>query len=166
MKILHSKKTSVKASAMLDDRFDFDLNEEELEFWLDTTTEHAQIFIEDEEVVGDGAGIKYTVAIAVPREVDHWQMKEDIARNLERHITDMVDGTDYCGTVDVTESHVYTQYGIPSDIEDNCVFYRATIVIIPYQNISPWGDYGIDYGTEEYFDHVVNDAPWYNFILS
>ena len=143
----------------LDDRFAFDLNEEELEFWLDTTTEHAQIFIEDEEVVGDGAGIKYTVAIAVPRDVDHWQMKEDIARNLERHVTDMVDGTDYCGMTEVTDSHVYS-YDVPDDIADNCVLYRATIEIVPYQNISPWGDMGIDYGTEEYLDSVTKGTPW------
>ena len=151
---------SVKASAELDERFSFDLNTEELEFWLDTTTADAKIFIEDEEIVGEGAGIKYTVVIAVPTQEDHWQMKEDIARNLERHITEMVDGTDYCGMTDVTESHVYPQYGIPDDVAENSVFYRATIEIIPYQNISPWGEYGIDYGTEEYLDHVTKGTPF------
>jgi len=159
MKILHSKKTSVKASAELDERFSFNLLDEDLEFGLDTTTEHAQIFIEDEEVIGDGAGVLYTVVIAVPSDEDHWQMKDDIARNLERHITEMVDGTDYCGMTEVTESHVYS-YDVPDDIADNCVLYRAKIEIVPYQNISPWGDYGIDYGTEEYLDHVTKGTPW------
>ena len=112
----------------LDDRFAFDLKDEELEFWLKTTTASAKIFIEDEEVIGDGAGILYTVVIAVPQDEDHWQMKDDIAQNLERHINEMVDGTDYCGMTEVTESHVYS-YDIPDDIADSCVLYRATIEI-------------------------------------
>lgn len=159
MKILHSKKTSIKASAELDERFSFNLLDEDLEFGLDTTTAYARIFLEEEKVIGDGAGLEYTVVVAIPHDEDHWQMKDDIQRNLDRSVQEMVDGSDYCGMTQVTESHVYS-YAVPDDIEDNCVLYRATIEIVPYQNISPWGDYGIDYGTEEYFDHVVNDAPW------
>ena len=109
-------KKYIKNSAELDDRFSFDLNEEELEFWLKTTTASARIFIENEEVIGNGAGILYTVVIAIPSGEDHWQMKEDIATNLERHIDEMVDGTDYCGMTEVTESHVYS-YDVPDDVE-------------------------------------------------
>lgn len=159
MKIFKSQKTAIKASAELDDRFSFDYEEFDDEFGLDTTTEYAKMFFENSEVIGNGAGVMYTVVIAVPRDADHWQMKEDIERNLNRIVQDAVDGSDYCGTVDVIESHVFS-YDVPDDIDDNCMLYRATIEIIPYQNISPWGDYGIDFGTEEYFDHVVNDAPW------
>ena len=159
MKRYIKKSTEVKASAELDERFSFDLKEEELEFWLKTTTADAKIYIEDEKVIGDGAGLLYTVVIAIPRDEDHWQMKDDIAQNLERHINEMVDGTDYCGMTDVTESHVYS-YNVPDDISDDCVLYRAEIEIVPYQNMSPWGDYGIDFGTEEYFDHVTKGTPW------
>lgn len=150
---------TVKASAELDDRFDFDLSEHDLTFWLKTTTADAQTFIEDSKVIGDGAGIEYTVVIAIPESEDHWQMKDDIADNLDRCIQEIVDGTDYCGMVNVTESHVYS-YCVPDDIADTCRLYRATIEIVPYQNISPWGEYGIDYGTEDYLDHVTKGTPF------
>ena len=159
MKILHSKKTSVKASAELDERFSFNLLDEDLEFGLDTTTAHARIFLEEEKVIGDDAGLEYTVVIAIPRDADHWQMKDDIQRNLDRSVQEMVDGTDYCGMTTVTESHVHS-YDVPDDVDDECVLYRATIEIVLYQNISPWGDYGIDFGTEEYLDHVTKGTPW------
>ena len=159
MKIFHSKKTSVNAFSELDERFSFDYDEIGDSFSLDTTTSNAEIYFEDSAVIDGGAGVRYTVVIAVPRDADHWQMQEDIQRNLDRHVNEVVDGSDYCGSVVITDSHVHS-YDVPDDVADNCVLYRATIDIIPYQNISPWGDYGIDYGTEEYFDHVTKGTPW------
>jgi hypothetical protein len=150
----------VKASKMLDgldERFDFDLDNFEIS--LDTTLDYASCYIEDVKTVGDGAGVEYTVIVAVPRDSDHWQMHEDIERNLNRYISELTAGTDYTGFVDVVGQHVYS-YETPEDVDENCMLYRATITVVPFQNISPYGDYGIDFGTEEYMDHLTKGTPW------
>lgn len=139
---------SVKAYTELDERFSFDFDEFDAEFGLDTTTEYAQMFFEDSKIIGDGAGVQYTVVIAVPREVDHWQMKEDIEHNLERMVSETIEGSDYYGSVLVTGEHV-SSYDVPDEVDDNCVLYRATIDIVPLQNIGPYGDYSIDAGILE-----------------
>ena len=142
----------------IDDRFDFDLDDE-FEIGLDTALGYMPCYVEDVKTIGDGAGVEYTVVVAIPRDEDHWQMKEDIDRNLNRYIHDLVDGSDYTGDAIVTESHVFS-YDVPDDISENSQLYRAIITVVPYQNISPYGDYGIDYGTEEYFDHITKGTPW------
>ena len=154
-----SKVTAATDLTGLDDRYSFDFEELGDSISLNTTASQAEMFLEDSEVMDAGVGMEYTVIIAIPRDADHWQMQNDIQRNLQRHVEEVVEGSDYVGTADVTESHV-TSYSVPDDIADNCVLYRAVIDVVPYQNISPWGDMGIDYGTEEYFDHVTKGTPF------
>lgn len=142
----------------LDDRFTFELDDE-FEIYLDTLAQPVSCYTTDSMVFGDGAGICYTVAVAVPRDNAHWQIKEDIERNLERYIKEQVDGSDYTGWVENNDT-VGTVYDIADEVLDNCEIYVYDICVVPYKNISPWGDYGIDYGTEEYFDHVTKGTPF------
>ena len=110
-------------------------------------------------VFGDGAGICYTVAVAVPREDTHWQIREDIERNLEKYIKEQTEGSDYTGWVEDNET-TGTIYDIADDVFQNCEIYVYDVCVVPYQNISPYGDYGIDFGTEEYMDHLTKGTPW------
>lgn len=169
MRILHSKKTSVKSAKStpalhsafdgLDGRFSFDLDDE-FEIYLDTLAKPIRCYTTDSMVFGDGAGLTYSVAVAVPREDIHWQIQEDIERNLEKYIKEQTAGTDYTGWVEDMELGMPDQSDIADDVFDNCEIYVYDVCVIPYQNISPWGDYGIDYGTEEYLDHVTKGTPW------
>lgn len=145
-KKVEAAKTPISMFPDLDERFSFDLDDE-FSFWLNTTTEDALGFVEESKTIGNGAGVEYTVIIAVPFDSDHWQMKEDIEKNLNRYIHELVDGTDYTGDAEVTESHTYS-YDVPDEISENYQLYRATVTIVPYQNISPYGEYGIDYGVD------------------
>ncbi|MBO4542767.1 MAG: hypothetical protein J5725_06240 [Bacteroidales bacterium] len=142
----------------LDDRFSFDLDEE-FEIYLDTLAKPIKCYVFETGVFGGGAGMTYTVAVAVPREDVHWQIKEDIERNLDRHIKEQVDGSDYTGWVEDNEFNG-TVYDIADEVFDNCEIYVYDICVVPYQNISPWGEYGIDFGTEEYLDSVNNGTPF------
>jgi len=142
----------------LDDRFDFDLDDV-FNFYLDTYAGDAVGYVTDSKVIGDGAGVEYTVVVAIPERANHWQMKDDIERNLERYITEQVDGTDYTGGIISVESGA-DSYDLPDDVVDNCALFTAEVEIVPYQNISDWGDYGIDFGTEEYTDHITKGTPW------
>ena len=142
--------SKVLCSDELDDRFDFSFDDIEPEFWLKTTAEDAKIYLEDEHVIGNGAGMEYDVVIAIPRSEDHWQMEADIQENLDRHVREIVDGTDYYGSAVVDESNYYPKYAnIPDDVYENSVFYSAIIEIVPYDNISPYGEFGIDFGVED-----------------
>ena len=146
----------------LDDRFSFDLDDE-FQIYLDTTTAEIVCYTFDSHVFGNGAGLVYDVAVAVPEDVAHWDIQRDIERNLERYIQEETDGTDYTGWVedyDITDSGVSADYTLPEDVTDTCKIYVYSICVIPYQNIGPDGEYGIDYGTEEYLDHITKGTPF------
>jgi hypothetical protein len=51
-------------------------------------------------------------------------------------------------------------YDVPDEVSQNSELYVYDVCVVPYQNISGWGDYGIDYGTEEYTDHILKGTPW------
>lgn len=159
-KIKASKSSSSMHSAFdgLDGRFSFELDDE-FEIGLDTTTSQIRCYTIDSMVFGDGAGVVYTVAVAVPTEAAHWQIREDIERNLERYIKDQTDGTDYTGWVEDNETADAT-YDIADDVLADCKVYVYDVCVVPYQNISPWGEYGIDFGTEAYLDHVTKGTPF------
>ena len=142
----------------LDGRFSFDLDDE-FNIYLDTTTADINCYVIESEVFGDGAGVRYTVAVAIPQDDAHWQIKEDIERNLDRYIKEQTDGSDYTGWVENNDT-IGTVYDIPDDVFDSCKIYVYDICVVPYQNISPWGEYGIDYGTEEYLDHVTKGTKF------
>lgn len=143
-------KKYIRSSSELDPRFDFSFDDIEPEFWLKTTTEPARIYLEDERVIGNGAGMEYDIVIAIPHSEDNWQMESDIQENLDRHVREIIDGTDYYGNTIVTETNAYPDFAnIPDDVFENSVFYKAIIEIVPYDNIGPYGDYGIDFGVED-----------------
>lgn len=142
----------------LDDRFSFDLDTE-FEIYLDTTTSQIPCYTVDSRVFGDGAGLCYTVVVAVPRDDAHWQIAEDIERNLDRYIKEQTDGSDYTGWVENSD-YRNAMYDVPDEVFQNSELYVYDVCVVPYQNISPWGDYGIDYGTEEYLDHVTKGTPF------
>lgn len=150
--------TSVKASAELDERFSFELDPE-FEIYLDTLAKPINCYLIESEVFEGGAGMRYTVAVAVPSEDVHWQIKDDIERNLEKYIKEQTDGSDYTGWVE-TSDFKDTTYDIPDEVFDDCIAYAYDICVVAYQNISPWGEYGIDYGTEDYLDHVTKGTPF------
>lgn len=140
-------------AARLDDRFSFDLDDE-FEIYLDTSLAKPVCRVDDSEIIGNGAGKMYDIIISLPSDEAHWQIKEDIERNLDRYIQEQVEGSDYMGMVVSVEDD-----GWDMDYDDNRA-YLAKVEIVPYQNVSPWGDYGIDYGTEEYLDHVTKGTPF------
>lgn len=135
------------ATEVLDTRFAFELDDV-FDIYLDTILGNISCYVEGSEVIGNGAGMEYTVIVAIPAEEDHWQMAEDIERNLDRYIKDETEGSDYWGGVDSVEGHV-NSFEVPSDISETCQLYRAKISVVPYQNIGPYGDYGIDFGVSE-----------------
>jgi len=143
-------------AASLDERFAFELDDE-FEIYLNTVAEPIPCYVVSSDVWGDGAGMVYVVAVAVPTEKAHWQITDDIERNLDTYIQREVDGSDY--TASVEENPGYS-YDIPSSVSDGYEVYLYDVVVVPYQNISPWGEYGIDYGTEEYLDHVTKGTPF------
>lgn len=142
----------------LDDRFAFELDDE-FEIYLDTLAKPVSCYTTDSMVFGDGAGLVYSVAVAVPKEDTHWQIREDIERNLEKYINEETDGSDYTGWVE-TPDIGGTTYDIADEVLNDCEVYMYDVCVIPYQNISPYGDYGIDFGTEEYMDHLTKGTPW------
>ena len=131
----------------LDDRFDFDLADE-FEIYLDTTTAVIKCFTVDSAVFGDGAGLTYDVVVAVPSEEAHWQITQDIERNLDRYIQQQTNGSDYTGWVEEPTWDVDT-YSIPDEVADTCKLYTYAICVTPLVNIGPYGEYGIDAGLEE-----------------
>ena len=134
----------------LDDRFAFSFEEIDPELYLHTTLEPAYIYLEDEYIIGDGAGMAYDIVIAVPRDEDHWQMKGDIERSLEEHIQEVTDGTDYTYSISEVKSNAYPRYAdIPDDVFENSVFYSATIDIVPMESVAWDGTYRIGAWDEE-----------------
>jgi len=151
-KITTAKSSPALHSAFdgLDGRFDFDLDDD-FEIYLDTLAKSISCYTIDSTVFGNGAGICYSVAVAVPKEDAHWQIRDDIERNLTRYIEDQTKGSDYTGWVEDNES-IGTVYDIADDVFENCEIYVYDICVVPYQNISPYGEYGIDYGIADYED--------------
>ena len=143
-KKVEAAKTPITSFPDLDDRFTFDLDDE-FELGLDTARGYMPCYIEESNTIGNGAGVEYTIIVAVPDEEDHWQIAEDIDRNLSRYIEELTDGSDYTGSAEVTDKHTYS-YDVPDDVAENSQLYRAKITVVPYQNISPYGEYGIDFG--------------------
>lgn len=135
----------VESAVELDDRFSFDFSEIGDEIYVDA--HYLPIYLEDEQVIGNGAGMRYDVIVAVPRDVYHWQTGERIFRGLEEAVEDATDGSDYCGSIiGMVSPDAYPKYAnIPDDIYEDSVFYSATIEIVPYDNIGPDGTYGINY---------------------
>lgn len=148
---------SVTASAELDDRFDF-LLDPEFEIYLNTLAKPVPCYVVSSDVFGDGAGMSYVVAVAVPSDKAHWQIRDDIERNLSKHMEIEVDGSDYTASVEETPDG-YT-YGLPSSVPEDCEVYFYDVVVVSYQNIDPYGEYGIDFGTKEYTDHLTEGTPW------
>ena len=150
-----SNRNYIRSSEMddvvfVDDRFSFDFEDIDPIISLNTSLAKAELYLDDEQVIGNGAGMQYDVIIAVPRSEDHWQMTEDIQHNLDRAVEEAVDGSDYYASVSQVKSTAYPKYAnIPDDVYEDSVFYSATIEVVPYQNISPYGEYGIDFGVED-----------------
>ncbi len=137
---------TVESATELDDRFAFSFDEIGDEIYIDARVNYAPIYLEDEQVIGNGAGMQYDVIVAIPRDKDHWQMKEKILTSLDEHVQSIVDGTDYYGGVVAVDSHPHSHYAnIPDDVYKDSVLYSATIEVVPYANIGPDGEYGIDY---------------------
>ena len=151
-----SNRNYIRSSEMddvvfVDDRFSFDFEDIDPIISLNTSLAKAELYLDDEQVIGNGAGMQYDVIIAVPRSEDHWQMAEDIQHNLDRAVEEAVDGSDYCASVSQVKSMAYPKYAnIPDDVYEDSVFYSAIIEVVPYDNIGPDGEYGIDFGAEEY----------------
>ena len=133
----------------LDGRFDFELDDE-FEIYLDTLAKSISCYVIESNVFGNGAGVSYTVAVAVPTEDTHWQIQDDIERNLERYIKEQTDGSDYTGWIEDTDFNG-TVYDIPDDVFDSCTIYVYDICVAPYQNIDSYGEYGIDAGYDTEF---------------
>lgn len=151
-----------KAFDGLDGRFDFDLDDE-FEIYLDTLATYVNCYVTDSMVFGDGAGIVYTVAVAVPNEDAHWQIQSDIERNLDSYLQEQINGSDYTGWVEDNETSG-TIYDIADEVFENCKIYVYDICVVPYQNVSPYGDYGIDAGIES--STTVECASGYEFTAS
>lgn len=142
-------KKYVRSSSELDPRFNFSFDEIGPEFWLKTTTEPARIYLEDENVEGNGACMRYSIIVVIPGDQDHWQMKEDITDSFERHLEDVTDGSDYTYNIISVKKCYDWPYAIPDEIPIDSTLYRVVFDIVPYQNIGPDGDYGIDFGIED-----------------
>lgn len=165
MKRYISKKTDVKASKSspslhsafdgLDDRFSFDLDDT---FEIDVDTKLITCYKADSKVIGNGAGVEYKVVVPMASEDVHWQTQERVERALDEYFSGITDGSDYTfSVISVAESREY-DYAVPDaafDCDQYVYYFVGTIEVVPYQNISPWGDYGIDYGTEEWLDSYL-----------
>lgn len=129
----------------LDDRFAFDLDDE---FEIYVGSDLVTCYVVDSYVIGDGAGLSYTIAIPVG-DKDHWQMNEWIERGLNEFFEGQTDGSDYMYMFDGDISKS-TSYGtmLPADVDDYNT-YLAKVDVVPYDNVGPYGDYGIDAGVLE-----------------
>lgn len=159
-KIQSAKSTSGLHQAFdgLDDRFTFDLDDE---FEIYVRNDSVTCYTIDSRVFGDGAGLSYIVAIPIG-EKDFWDIDRFIQKGLEEYLSGELDGSDYTyGVNEISKDPMFDvdSSDIPANV-DTYNLYFADVEVVPYQNISPWGDYGIDFGTEEYLDHVTKGTPW------
>ena len=146
----------VKSSVELDDRFSFDFSDIGTEIYIDTMADYAQIFYEDEKVIGNGAGVQYSIIVAIPDYRNHWQMKFNIRDSFERHLEDVLQGSDYTfSIISVTKCSDWP-YGLYDELEPTDHLYRVVIEVVPYNNIGPYGEYGINYGVDDYIDSATN----------
>lgn len=136
---------TIESAAELDDRFAFSFDDIEPEFWLKTTTEPAKIYLEDEYVIGNGAGMAYDVAIAVPYKDVHWQIMSDIEDSLERHIDETLAGSDYTFSIhNISKYGAYPNFAsVPEEVLENSVFYSAIIDVVPIENMDMYDEYRI-----------------------
>jgi len=129
----------------LDDRFSFNLDDE---FEIYLGNELTPCYVVDTYVFGNGAGLSYTIAIPVG-DKDHWQMSEWIERGLNEYFTEQTDGSDYTfGINGDIEKNASAVTMLPASVDGYNV-YLADVEVVPYQNIGPYGDYGIDAGVLE-----------------
>ena len=132
----------------LDERFSFDLDDE---FEIYVRNELVPCYAIDSYVFGNGAGIGYTIAIPIG-ENDFWDIDRFIQRGLEEYFNEQTSGSDYTyGINEISKSPNTFEVDIsdiPSDV-DTYNLYFAQVDVVPYQNISPYGEYGIDAGYEE-----------------
>ena len=129
----------------LDDRFSFDLDDE---FQIYVRSDLVTCYVIDTTVFGNGAGLSYTIAIPVG-EKDFWQMDKWIERGLNEFFDDQTEGSDYTfGISDIDTTWSGTTIPLPDGVDDYNT-YVAEVEVVPYQNIGPYGDYGIDAGVLE-----------------
>ena len=144
-KKIEAAKTPISLFPELDERFSFDLDDE-FEIYLNTVADPVSCYVVSSDVFGKGAGMTYVVAVAVPLEKTHWQIRDDIERNLGKHMEIEVEGSDYTSIVEETPED-YT-YNLPNNAPNDCEVYFYDVTVVPYQNISPYGEYGIDFGVD------------------
>jgi len=128
-----------KAFDDLDDRFDFDLDDE---FEIYVGNERVPCYVSESLVFGNGSGITYTIVTPISGN-NHWQMDSWIQRGLDEYFREITDGSDYTYGLGATEEADVYEPDVPADY-----FYVTDVDIYPYQNVSPYGEYGIDYGVE------------------
>jgi len=129
-----------KAFDDLDDRFDFELDDE---FEIYVGNERVPCFVTESFVFGYGSGVTYTIVTPVFSD-NHWQMSSWIQRGLDEYFKQETDGSDYTYGLGATgEANIYEP-----DIPDATAYYVTDVDIYPYQNVNSYGEYGIDNGLE------------------
>ena len=132
----------------LDERFTYDLDDE---FEIYVRNDIVPCYAIDSHVFGDGAGIGYTIAIPIG-EKDFWDIDRFIQKGLEEYFTEQLSGSDYTwGINEISKDPTTFEVefsDVPSNV-DTYNLYFAQVDVVPYQNIGPYGDYGIDFGVEE-----------------
>lgn len=131
----------------LDERFTFDLADE---FEIYVRNDSVTCYTIDSHVFGDGAGLSYTVAIPIG-EGDFWDIDGFIQRGLEEYLDEQLNGSDYTyGINEISKDPGFDvdASDIPANV-DTYNLYFADVEVVPYQNTSPYGEYGIDAGVTE-----------------
>ena len=136
----------------LDDRFSFELDDE---FEIYVRNDSVTCYTIDSRVFGDGAGLCYIVAIPIG-EGDFWDITRFIQRGLEEYLNEQLNGSDYTyGVNEISKDPGFDvdTSDIPANV-DTYNLYFADVEVVPYQNIGPDGEYGIDAGVDssEYED--------------
>ena len=114
-----------KAFDGLDDRFDFDLDDE-FEIYVGATP--TMCYTTDSIVFGDGEGLSYTVVTPI-LEGDHWQMDDWVQRGLDEYFKDQTDGSDYGYGLGATGRELYAPLGIP-DVDAEA-YYVTEVEVYP-----------------------------------
>ena len=114
-----------KAFDGLDDRFDFDLDDE-FEIYVGATP--TMCYTTDSMVFGDGEGLSYTVVTPI-LEGDHWQMDDWVQRGLDEYFKYQTDGSDYGYGLGATGRELYAPLGTP-DVDAEA-YYVTEVEIYP-----------------------------------
>lgn len=109
----------------LDDRFDFDLDDE-FEIYVGATP--TMCYATDSAVFGDGEGLSYTVVTPI-LEGDHWQMDDWVQRGLDEYFKDQTDGSDYSYGLGATGRKLYAPLGTP-DVDAEA-YYVTEVEVYP-----------------------------------